>query len=54
MDALLKKQMDGIKGQQSALSTLNTKLSTFQTMLKDLNKASIYRHRRRPCPRTES
>lgn len=40
MDALLKKQMDGIKGQQSALSTLNTKLSTFQTMLKDLNKAS--------------
>ncbi|MFQ2134469.1 lateral flagellar capping protein LafB [Aeromonas hydrophila] len=40
MDALLKKQMDGIKGQQSAISTLNTKLSTFQTMLKDLNKAS--------------
>ena len=40
MDVLLKKQMDGIKGQQSALSTLNTKLSTFQTMLKDLNKAS--------------
>ncbi|WP_273764513.1 lateral flagellar capping protein LafB [Aeromonas hydrophila] len=40
MDSLLKKQMDGIKGQQSALSTLNTKLSTFQTMLKDLNKAS--------------
>ncbi|WP_440892796.1 lateral flagellar capping protein LafB [Aeromonas dhakensis] len=40
MDALLKKQMDGIKGQQSALSTINTKLSTFQTMLKDLNKAS--------------
>ena len=40
MDALLKKQMDGIKGQQSALSTLSTKLSTFQTMLKDLNKAS--------------
>nr|AAN04218.1 LafB [Aeromonas salmonicida] len=40
MDALLNKQMDGIKGQQSALSTLNTKLSTFQTMLKDLNKAS--------------
>ncbi|MDM5140808.1 lateral flagellar capping protein LafB [Aeromonas bestiarum] len=40
MDALLKKQMDGIKGQQSALNTLNTKLSTFQTMLKDLNKAS--------------
>ena len=40
MDALLKKQMDGIKGQQSALSTLTTKLSTFQTMLKDLNKAS--------------
>ncbi|MFM5171514.1 lateral flagellar capping protein LafB [Aeromonas veronii] len=40
MDVLLKKQMDGIKGQQSALSTLSTKLSTFQTMLKDLNKAS--------------
>ncbi|TNJ24663.1 LafB [Aeromonas sobria] len=40
MDALLKKQMDSIKGQQSAISTLTTKLSTFQTMLKDLNKAS--------------
>lgn len=40
MDKLLKKQMDSIKGQQSAISTLTTKLSTFQTMLKDLNKAS--------------
>ena len=40
MDKLLKKQMDSIKGQQSAISTLTTKLSSFQTMLKDLNKAS--------------
>lgn len=40
MDKLLKKQMDNIKGQQSAISTLTTKLSSFQTMLKDLNKAS--------------
>lgn len=40
MDKLLKKQMDSIKGQQSAIGTLTTKLSTFQTMLKDLNKAS--------------
>lgn len=40
MDKLLKKQMDSIKGQQSAISTLTTKLSTFQAMLKDLNKAS--------------
>lgn len=40
MDKLLKKQMDSLKGQQSAISTLTTKLSTFQTMLKDLNKAS--------------
>ncbi|WP_033138149.1 lateral flagellar capping protein LafB [Aeromonas finlandensis] len=40
IDTLLKKQMDSIKGQQSAFSTLNGKLSTFQTMLKDLNKAS--------------
>lgn len=40
MDKLLKKQMDSIKGQQSAISILTTKLSTFQTMLKDLNKAS--------------
>ncbi len=40
MDKLLKKQMDSIKAQQSAISTLTTKLSSFQTMLKDLNKAS--------------
>ncbi|MBM0489602.1 flagellar filament capping protein FliD [Aeromonas jandaei] len=40
MDKLLKKQMDSIKGQQSAISTLTTRLSSFQTMLKDLNKAS--------------
>lgn len=40
MDKLLKKQMDSLKGQQSAISALNTKLSSFQTMLKDLNKAS--------------
>ncbi|WP_209299050.1 lateral flagellar capping protein LafB [Aeromonas jandaei] len=40
MDKLLKKQMDSIKGQQSAISSLTTKLSSFQTMLKDLNKAS--------------
>lgn len=40
MDKLLKKQLDSVKGQQSAISTLTTKLSTFQTMLKDLNKAS--------------
>ena len=40
MDKLLKKQLDSVKGQQSAISTLNTKLSSFQTMLKDLNKAT--------------
>ena len=40
MDNLLKKQMDSIKGQRSALDGLHSKLSTFQTMLKDLNKAS--------------
>lgn len=40
MDALLKKQMDNVKGQQTAFNTLNSKLSAFQTMLKDLNKAS--------------
>jgi flagellar hook-associated protein 2 len=40
MDALLKKQMDSVKGQQTAFNTLNSKLSAFQTMLKDLNKAS--------------
>ncbi|WP_328284644.1 lateral flagellar capping protein LafB [Aeromonas australiensis] len=40
MDKLLKKQMDSLKGQQSAISTLTTKLSSFQTTLKDLNKAS--------------
>ncbi|MCX7127558.1 lateral flagellar capping protein LafB [Aeromonas sp.] len=40
MDSLLKKQMDNVKGQQTAFNTLNSKLSTFQTMLKDLNKAS--------------
>lgn len=40
MDKLLKKQLDSVKGQQSAISTLTTKLSTFQTMLKDLNKVS--------------
>lgn len=40
MDKLLKKQMDSITGQRKALTTLHTKLSSFQTMLKDLNKAS--------------
>lgn len=40
MDALLNRQMASVKAQQTALSTLNTKLSTFQTLLKDLNKAS--------------
>lgn len=40
MDKLLKKQMDNVKGQQTAFNTLNSKLSTFQTMLKDLNQAS--------------
>ncbi|MBS2781310.1 lateral flagellar capping protein LafB [Aeromonas salmonicida] len=40
MDKLLKKQMDSVKGQQSAISALSTKLSSFQTMLKDLNKAT--------------
>ncbi|MGN5149509.1 lateral flagellar capping protein LafB [Aeromonas enteropelogenes] len=40
MDVLLKKQMDSITGQRKALTALHTKLSSFQTMLKDLNKAS--------------
>ncbi|MFQ2245868.1 lateral flagellar capping protein LafB [Aeromonas enteropelogenes] len=40
MDKLLKKQMDSITGQRKALTALHTKLSSFQTMLKDLNKAS--------------
>ncbi|MBL0458076.1 lateral flagellar capping protein LafB [Aeromonas enteropelogenes] len=40
MDSLLKKQMDSITGQRKALTALHTKLSSFQTMLKDLNKAS--------------
>ena len=40
MDSLLKKQMNGITGQRKALTALHTKLSSFQTMLKDLNKAS--------------
>ncbi|WP_348687449.1 lateral flagellar capping protein LafB [Aeromonas bestiarum] len=40
MDKLLKKQLNSVKGQQSAISTLTTKLSSFQTMLKDLNKAT--------------
>ena len=40
MDKLLKKQLDSVKAQQSAISSLTTKLSSFQTLLKDLNKAS--------------
>ncbi|MFQ2269994.1 lateral flagellar capping protein LafB [Aeromonas enteropelogenes] len=40
MDSLLKKQMNSITGQRKALTALHTKLSSFQTMLKDLNKAS--------------
>jgi len=40
MDKLLKTQLDSVKAQQSAISTLTTKLSSFQTLLKDLNKAS--------------
>lgn len=40
MDKLLKKQLDSAKGQQSAISSLTTKLSSFQTLLKDLNKAT--------------
>ena len=40
MDALLNRQLKSIKAQQSAISTLTTKLSSFQTMLKDLNKAT--------------
>ena len=40
MEKLLKKQLDSVKGQQSAISSLTTKLSSFQTLLKDLNKAT--------------
>ncbi len=40
MDKLLKMQMEAIQGQQTAIDTLTSKLSKFQTMLKELNKES--------------
>jgi flagellar hook-associated protein 2 len=40
MDALLNRQMSKVQNEKTAFSTLNTKLSTFQTMLKDMNKAA--------------
>ncbi|ENY71397.1 lateral flagellar capping protein LafB [Aeromonas diversa] len=40
MDRLLKKQQESFKSQLSAMNGLNTKLSSFQTQLKELNKAS--------------
>lgn len=38
MDKLLKGQLATVKAQQSSLSSINSKLSSFQTLLKDLNK----------------
>ena len=38
MDQLLKGQLATVKAQQSSLSSINSKLSSFQTLLKDLNK----------------
>ncbi|CAJ1887620.1 lateral flagellar capping protein LafB [Aeromonas jandaei] len=38
MDKLLKGQMATIKAQQSSLASIDSKLSSFQTLLKDLNK----------------
>lgn len=38
MDKLLKGQLANVKAQQSSLSSINSKLSSFQTLLKDLNK----------------
>ncbi|MGL5092364.1 MAG: lateral flagellar capping protein LafB [Aeromonas sobria] len=38
MDRLLKGQLAAVKAQQSALASINSKLSSFQTLLKDLNK----------------
>lgn len=40
MDQLLSKKATTIKNQLSGISTLSSKLSTFQTLLKDLNKVS--------------
>ena len=38
MGKLLKGQLANVKAQQSSLSSINSKLSSFQTLLKDLNK----------------
>ncbi len=38
MDKLLKGQLANVKAQQSSLASINSKLSSFQTLLKDLNK----------------
>ncbi|MGL5554249.1 MAG: lateral flagellar capping protein LafB, partial [Aeromonas veronii] len=38
MDKLLKGQLANVKAQQSSLSSINSKLSSFQTLLKELNK----------------
>ncbi|WP_429071083.1 lateral flagellar capping protein LafB [Aeromonas veronii] len=38
MDKLLKGQMATVKAQQSSLASIDSKLSSFQTLLKDLNK----------------
>lgn len=40
MDQLLNKKATTIKNQLSGISTLSSKLATFQTLLKDLNKVS--------------
>jgi flagellar hook-associated protein 2 len=41
MDALLQKQQKSFKAQLDAINSLSTKLSSFQTQIKDLNKASV-------------
>ncbi|ALP43436.1 flagellar filament capping protein FliD [Aeromonas schubertii] len=40
MDKMLKRQQEAFKAQLEAINGLNTKLSAFQTQLKELNKAS--------------
>ncbi|MGL4751511.1 MAG: flagellar cap protein FliD N-terminal domain-containing protein [Aeromonadaceae bacterium] len=40
MDSLLKSQGTKIKNQSKGLDTLKTQLSTFQTLLKDMNSTA--------------